>query len=226
MEIEMKKVFTTLFILIVITITIFVLTSGAKNEPTSLGASGTMLKYSVDDLIKKSDLIVIGKITATLPTRWMGGNGGDPKNASPEDVIHARGLFTDSLISINQVLKGGNVKTIARVRSFTGETEKVRWTGESEPAYVIKKTYLLFLVKDYGPTAKVDHGDYIAVGAIQGVYEIVDGKAISKTDEWNLDELLAYIQNKLAEADSTATSTEILVEPSATEPPVETTPTP
>ena len=171
----------------------------AQNAPVTLGADGMVLKLSIDDKIKAAELIMIGEVKTTLPSRWMGGFGNDPKNASPEEVVRARGLFTDSLISINQVLKGDTRIPVARVRAFTGQTRKVRWTNDAEPSYVVGKTYLLFLKKDYGPTAKIDPGDYIAVGAFQGVYEIVDGKAISKDDEWVLEELIAYIEDTVSQ---------------------------
>ena len=171
----------------------------SNNSPVELGSSGLLPKFGVDDLINRAELIVIGEVKTNLPSRWMGPSGNDPKNATLEEVSRARGLFTDSLISIRQALKGDQVIPVVRVRSFIGETEKVHWVNEGEPSFVIGKTYLIFLVKDFGPTSNIDPGDYIAVGAYQGVYEIVGGKAISRNDEWVLEELIAYIQNSLSQ---------------------------
>ena len=56
---------------------------------------------------------------------------------------------------------------------------KVEWTG--------------------GTTQIVDPGDYIPVNAINGVYEILDGRAISIDDEWVLEELIAYIKNSVSQ---------------------------
>jgi hypothetical protein len=188
----------------------------ARNTSVTLSASASVMKFSLDDMIKEADLIVIGEVKTTLPSQWRGPNGNNPSNASPEEVSDARGLFTDSLISVNQVLKGDNVKPIVRVRTFIGETKKVRWVNESEPSYVVKKNYLLFLAKDIGASAKIGPGDYVAVGAFQGVYEIVNGKAISKTGEWDIDELIAYIQKSLSDEASSPklipTPTELLIE--------------
>jgi len=171
----------------------------SNNSPVELGSSGLLPKFGVDDLINRAELIVIGEVKTNLPSQWRGPNGNDPKNATSEEVSRARGLFTDSLISIRQVLKGDEGKPVVRVRSFIGETEKVHWVNEGEPSFVIGKTYLIFLVKDFGPTSNIDPGDYIAVGAYQGVYEIVDGRAMSANDEWALEELIAYIQNSLSQ---------------------------
>ena len=169
-----------------------------KKTLVSLGSDALLIKFSLDDMIKEADLIVIGEVKTTLPSRWNGPNGNDPKNASPEEISRARGLFTDSLISINQILKGDVKQAVVRVRSFTGETENVRWVNDSEPSYVVEKTYLLFLAKDSGATAKIDAGDYVSVGAYQGVFEIVNDKAISRDEEWFIEDLIAYIENSLS----------------------------
>jgi len=185
-----------------------------KNMPIMFGSSASVIHYSMDDMIKGSELIVIGEVKINLPSQWKDANGKGSRRASPADIARAHGLFTDSIISVTQTLKGDNVKPNVRVRNFSGEIENIRWIGESEPSLIIGKTYLFFLRKDIGATAKVDPGDYLSVGAYQGVYEIVDGKAISKTDSRNLDELIAYIQNKLSE---TPTPTTAPVEATSTE---------
>ena len=195
----MKKNIFIAIIAVIGSAMLFAVVALNKNTSITLGSDALLLKYSTDDLIKRAELIVIGEAVTTLPSRWNGPDGIDLENASPEEVARAHGLFTDSLISINQILKGNIVKPVVRVRSFLGETEKVRWVNEGEPSFVMKRTYLLFLAKDTGATARVDPGDYVSLGAYQGVYEIVDGKAISANDEWVLEDLIAYIQNSLSQ---------------------------
>lgn len=199
----MKKKITIWVIAIAV---LFVLLSTIiKESPVALGSSGALPHYTIDDKINKAELILIGKVTTTLPSMWMGPNGSDPKDASEKEIIRARGLFTDSLLSVNQILKGELAGSQVRVRVFTGKTKKVVWTSDAQPSYVKGKVYLLFLREDTGPTTYVSPGYYKAVGAFQGVYEIVGGRAISRDDEWDLEELLAYIQNKLAEPDAMPT---------------------
>ena len=195
----MKKNIFVAIIAVIGSALLFAVVALNKNTSITLGSDALLLRYSTDDLIKKAELIVIGEVVSTLPSRWNGPDRIDLKNASPEEVARAHGLFTDSLISINQILKGNIVKPVVRVRSFIGETEKVRWVNESEPSFVIRRTYLLFLAKDTGATARIDPGDYISLGAYQGVYEIVGGKAISRNDEWVLEDLIAYIQNSISQ---------------------------
>ena len=210
--------------------TLFLTLSSNEKKPITIRSDALLISFDIDALIKEADLIVIGEIKTILPSRWNGPNGSDPKNASPDEIARAHGLFTDSLISIKQTLKGDIVRPV-RVRSFIGETDTVRWENESEPVYVLGKTYLLFLTQDTGATAKVDPGDYVSVGAYQGVYEIVDGRAISADDEWVLEDLIAYIEQSLSAETPLAPTNlpgEVLtVTPEATELPVETTsPTP
>lgn len=191
----MKKILPIIAVIFALLTIIFLITS--KSRPVTLGASGVLPKFSIDDLIEKAEIIVIGEVKTNLPSRWNGPHGNDPKNISPEEISRAGGLFTDSLISITHTLKGDFRSPIIRVRAFTGKSDNVIWVSESQPSYVPTRIYLLFLVKDFGTTAKVDPGDYIAVGSIQGVYEIIEGKAISANDEWVLEDLITYIQNAL-----------------------------
>jgi hypothetical protein len=154
---------------------------------------------TIDEKISESEIIVIGEVTTAFPTKWKLDDMKDVKDATPQEIIDAGGLFTDFLISIDRVLKGSVGDPTIRVRSFSGETNKVRWKNSSQPEYVENKLYLLFLRQDSGPTAKVDPGDFISVNSNTAVYEIVDGKAISADDEWVLEELIAYIENSLAQ---------------------------
>lgn len=94
-------------------------------------------------------------------------------------------------------MKGKGVSPVVRVRSFIGETEKVRWVNERQPSFIKNQAYLFFLEKDTGATAKVDPGDYVSVNANMAVYVIIDGKAKSADDEWVLEDLIAYIQKSL-----------------------------
>lgn len=192
----MKKIFLSLGTLLILIILFLNLGGKPKIE---LGSDSLLVGYTIDDLIKKSEIIVIGEVDNKLPSQWLGGNQGDLKNASPEDIARARGLFTDSLISINQILKGDFKEPFVRVRSFIGETALVTWHNDSETDFIIQKSYLLFLKKDEGATATVNPGDYISLGAYQGVYEIIGNKAISRRDEWLLEDLIAYIQKVLSE---------------------------
>ena len=188
-------------IFLAISLSVFILlgvifTRKEAREPIIFsGESASLRELSIDDKIREAQLIMIGEVKTTLPSKWKFHNEKDTKDASPQEIFEAEGLFTDSMISIEQILKGNYAEPTIRARSFMGETEKIRWVDSSEPAFRKGQTYLLFLKKDSGPTANVDPGDYISVNANTAVYEIIDGKAVSADDEWVLDELIAYIEN-------------------------------
>lgn len=174
-------------------------TKDDEQELITMGVSASLREMTIDDLIAESEIIVIGEVKTILPSQWLSPNGKNIKDATPDEIFNAQGLFTDTLISINQTLKGINHAPVIRVRSFIGETDKVRWVNDSEVSYNQGQTYVLFLIKNFGPSVNVDPGGYISVNSYLGVYEVVDGKAISKSNEWVLEELIAYIQKSLSE---------------------------
>jgi len=195
-----KKILLAIFAVIGLAVIFYAFTTKqSKIEIITFTESSALRALTIDDKIKEAQLIVIGKVETTLPSKWKLNNDKDIKNASTQEIFNAEGLFTDSLISINQTLKGDNEGPIVRVRSYIGETDQVRWVNSSEPSFKKGQVYLLFLEKDIGPTAKVDPGDYISVNSDTAVYEIVDGRAISANDEWDLAELITHIQNSLSQ---------------------------
>jgi hypothetical protein len=230
-----RKIFPALATLVILSLLLFFATTikEGKEEPLEFSANSLLEELTIDDLIDRAELIIIGQVKTNLSSRWKSHNEKDTKNATPQEILEAEDLFTDSLISISQTLKGNSTKPVIRVRTFIGETEQVRWVNSSEPNYDVGRIYLLFLHQDNGPTQVVDPGNYIAVNAIDGVYEIVDGKAISGDDEWVLEELIAYIQTSLSPEALTQTPVPFTASPTPTDlptltplPTVTITPTP
>src|SRR5687768_5615773 len=198
MELNMRK--TYLIILSIgfgLMLLIILFTENQKKEPVTFTQEDSLENLTIDQKIERAELIVIGRARTILPSRWLAPKGNETRNPSPEEVFRSGGLFTDTLITIDQILKGSFNQPKVRVRSYIGETEQVRWVNSSEPSFERGQIYLLFLVKDIGPTKNVDPGDYVSVNSNRAVYEIVDGKAISADDEWVLEELISYIQNSV-----------------------------
>ena len=195
----MKKNWIAVFVIVGVIIVFFALaTKEIKKEPITITENSSLRELTIDAKIKEAELIVIGEVKTTLPSKWKKHNEKDTEKAKPQEIYDAGGLFTDSRISIEQILKGDYKESMVRVRSFIGETAQVRWVNSSESILNKGKIYLLFLEADTGPTAEVDTGDYISVNANTAVYEIIDGKAISADDEWVLEELIAYIEKSLS----------------------------
>ncbi len=192
-----KRTLISIVAVLGLMIVFFVTIKVEKEEPIIIRENALLEKLTIDEIIDRAELIVIGEVKTTSPSRWKSHKEKDAKKATPQEIFEAEGLFTDSIILVDQILKGTLLDSTVRVRTFIGETEQVRWENSSEPNYEKGKKYLLFLHKDNGPTQIVEPGDYISVNAIQGVYEIIDGKAISRDDEWVFEDLIAYIQNAL-----------------------------
>ena len=192
-----KKTIATLIALFVLIFTSCA-TRTEKKEPVVLQTSASLVEMSLEDLIVDSELIVIGKITTTFPSYWIRQNEKDVQEATLEELVAAEGLFTDSSLEIAQIIKGTPEDTTIRLRTFIGKTAEIQVYNSSEPEYQEGQTYLLFLEKDTGPTQIVEPGDYIANGAIQGVCEIIDSKAVSCCgEEWEINELIAHIRQTL-----------------------------
>ena len=194
-----RKILISTLVVIGLATLFYVLTRKEdKKEPLKFTVSSLIEEISIDEKIKRAELVIIGEVKTVLPSKWKKQNEKDVKNATPQE-IYEFGLFTDSIITVDQILKGDYREAAIRVRSYIGETEQVQVVNESEPIFEQGQIYLLFLVKDIGPTAIVDPGDYISVNSFTAVYEIFDGKAISGDgDEWVLEELVAYIEKSLS----------------------------
>ena len=168
-------------------------------EPIVITVHGSLETKTIDDLIEESELIIIGKVDTILPSKWKVPHGEIPQNLTVSIILeNDMSIVTDHLISIEKILKGEYKESIVRVRAFVGEIDQIRFKSSSEPSYKLGQSYLLFLHEDHGPTQIVDPGDYIAVNAIYGVYEIIGDKAISSGDEWLLEDLIAYIEKSLS----------------------------
>ena len=193
-----KKTIATLIALFVLIFTSCA-TRTEKKEPVVLQTSASLVEMSLEDLIVDSELIVIGKITTTFPSYWMRQNEKNVQDATLDEILADDGwLFTDSILAITDVIKGVPEDSIIRVRTFIGKTAEIQVYNSSEPEYQEGQVYLLFLEKDTGPTQIVEPGDYIANGAIQGVCEIIDSKAVSCCgEEWEINELIAHIRQTL-----------------------------
>ncbi|MCC6297668.1 MAG: hypothetical protein IT314_00105 [Anaerolineales bacterium] len=170
-----------------------------QDEIITISVHGSLETKTIDDLIDESELIVIGTVDTILPSRWKVPGGELPRELSVNVILENRiSIVTDHLISIERLLKGSYQESVVRVRAFKGEIDQVRFVSSSEPSYELGQSYVLFLMKDHGPTQIVDPGDFIPVNAIGAVYEIIDDKAISIDDQWLLEDLIAYIEKSLS----------------------------
>lgn len=169
-----------------------------RREPISIMSHAPLVMMSLDDLITQADLIVVGRANTVYPSRWNTPNGKLSKEITVETISPEMVIFTDTDFQIDKILKGKVEQPQVRVRTFGGEVEQDRMIVSGEPSLFSGQDYLLFLIKDNtGLTADIDPEHFVVLGAIQGVYQIHDGKAVSVNDEWLLDDLIEHIRKAL-----------------------------
>lgn len=185
-----------------------------KREAITITSYASMVEMSLDDLIERADLIVIGDFLNIHPSRWNTVNGKLPDNATIELVSQQDlSIFTDSNFQVAQYIKGDVQSPVIRIRTMGGQVGEDSMIVSGQPVYEIGQTYLLFLYFNTGATADIDPGSYYGSSIL---YKITDGKAISVKDEWVFEELIAYIQKSLStetfSPTLTPTPTELLIE--------------
>jgi hypothetical protein len=199
----------TAFYGLLISATVLVIACFSREQPPDrvpiifTSASGSYEDLSLDDLIFRSNLIAIGTFHFIPPSQWNTPNGQLPAGATSETVWELDlFIYTEQVFSPTEILKADPLKREILVRSFGGQVgQDVMEVSSSEPAYTTGQKYLLFL--SYYPDRVADDtpGYYLDTG-YYGMYEIVNGRAISIHDEWNLDELVTYIkESELSKVD-------------------------
>ncbi|MBI3174585.1 MAG: hypothetical protein HYZ25_12745 [Chloroflexi bacterium] len=173
----------------------------STRDPIHFGVNGSYEAMSLDDMIENSDAIIIGQVKIVYPSQWTTSDGELPSGFTYKKVIQeGLAIITDYEFAVEQTLKGGSEQDAIRIRKGGGAVGQDSMTVNGDVPLEMDKTYLFFLSLDTkGATANIGPEHYwISGGDMQGLYRIVDEKAISGTgDEWGLDDLVAYIQSKL-----------------------------
>lgn len=200
MNIINKKILTTLFVVIGLAILLIILfKTDKKREPIAITAYSSMEELTLDELITKADLIVVGQAKTVYPSRWNTTNGKLPDDVTTKNLSTKNIIFTDLNFLVSQNIKGEFEESVL-IRTFGGQVDQDIMIISPTESLETGQIYLLFLSRDNtGLTAGIDPGHYLVLGSIQGVYKVSDGKAISFRDEWQLEELIAYIQKFILE---------------------------
>lgn len=191
--------------------------TNARREPITIVYHASYERLLIDELITESDLIVIGNLKTIHAGRWNTSDGKRPEGDLAQGIKPGNHIFTDMDFDVAQLLKGDTQQKNVRIRSLGGIVEGDRMVAD-KIIPDMDKTYLLFLdLGRAGSTNNIVTGHYwITGGGFQGMYEIVGDKAISKVDEWDINELIAYIQKSLStevpSSTLTPTPTELLIE--------------
>jgi hypothetical protein len=141
-----------------------------ENVTTS---SALMVKLTLDDLVAKSDAIVIGKVVDIYPAR----SGVEPLWSSYLQV------FTDVIIQTESYLYGKPQSAYIAVRVTGGRAGEIVMWVEDEPVFNLGEEAVLFLSKttqhNIPPEGFESANYYTVTGAMQGKLGYRDDQAIN-----------------------------------------------
>ena len=119
---------------------------------------------SVQELTKRSQLIVEGEIVRILPTRQVN-----------PDSPHS--LETDSVIQLKRVLKGDQPSTTIAISQVGGKLGTKEAIVKQDPLFKVGEQYVVFLVRDDRKQANTSgFARYLVVGVWSGRAKIEHGK--------------------------------------------------
>ena len=152
-----------------------------QREPITISSHGIYATQTLDDLIKKSDLIVIGKVATINPARWNTADGTLSPDITIENITASSIIYTDLTFAPSAILQGAELKEPLVIRTFGGQVEQDIMIVDSSGRLVPDQEYLLFLQKDtLGSTAKVEPEHYLPFGGLQGVYEVQGERVVAQ----------------------------------------------
>jgi hypothetical protein len=151
--------------------------------------SALMVRLTLEDLIEKSDAIVIGKVVDIFPAR----TGTEPLWSSYLQV------FTDVIIETERYLYGEPPSAYIAVRVAGGRAGEIVMCVEDEPVFNLGEEAILFLTRvpqpNIPPEGIVSDDYYRVTGAMQGKLVYRDGQVV--TPEGNMI-TISELEEKIA----------------------------
>ncbi|MCK4962049.1 MAG: hypothetical protein KAS19_06165 [Anaerolineales bacterium] len=135
-------------------------TTSVEPRPGESGiiVSGSMVRYTIDDLVEKSDTVLIGKVVDIFPSRQV--------DKPPWTVI------TDVAIKVERYLYSQSQSTYIVVMVPGGRTEEMVVRVSDQPVFNLEEEVALFLylqVSGITPPGGFNRDEYYMVtGSIQG----------------------------------------------------------
>ena len=158
------------------------------------GISSFLLEeYTLEDLSKNSDVIVMGTVKEILPSKWNSADGKRPDKVvefGPYDLI-----YTDIIISVDKYVKNPLSSEEVIVRVEGGKVGNDTMAVEDEPSFKTGEKVLLYLTEDTSPGTKDTGPEHFKVtGYMQGKFTLTDdGRAIGWNQNISQEELLNTI---------------------------------
>jgi hypothetical protein len=140
-------------------------------------SSGLMVRLTLDDLIKKSDTIVTGRVVDIFPSRF-----------EPVTMVSSyMTVFTDVIIETERYLYGEPQSKYIAVRVMGGRVDEMTMWVEDEPVFNLGEEVMLFLTRAAElsvPPEGIDFEDYYRVtGAMQGKLGYMNSSLVTPEGE-------------------------------------------
>jgi len=150
-------------------------------------SSSLMIKLTIDDLIEKSDTVVIGKVVDIFPARRV--------DIESEDWI----ITTDVVIEVGRYLYGQSRSPYIAVMVQGGRVEQTFVWVEDQPELNLGEEVILFLnhpeLEISPPEGFEDAEFYMITGSVQGKFSYKDGNTINLEGE---SVAISEIEQKIA----------------------------
>lgn len=169
--------------------------SNNADEPIIISSESVSLKCSHEDLNNYSDVVVIGTVKKTLPSKWNTIDGKQPDKELNDLIPGVDVIYTDTVVNVDKYLKNPLSSKEIVVRRFIGTVGNVSIESDDEPSLKPGEKVLLYLSKDTSLYTNVGSEHFLITGASQGKFKLTDdGKAVRPDETVSQDELLSTIK--------------------------------
>jgi len=151
-----------------------------------MGMSGSIVKFTLDDLIKNSDAVVVGTVTEILPAK------------KDETAFGITLIYTDVVIQPERYLYGKSQADRIAVRVNGGRIGDTVMIAEDEAEFTVGEECVVFLTHPTYAHAAADgfteEDYYIVYAGFGGKYAIDDGTIFNSIDKF----VLSDVEQKVA----------------------------
>ncbi|WP_245860368.1 hypothetical protein [Methanosarcina spelaei] len=167
-----------------------------NDMPLYSKSSASLPLLDNEELSNRSEMIIIGTVKETLPSKWTSADGKRPKGIDSFSLENS--IYTDITINVDKYLKNPSSSKEVTVRLDGGTVGNDTLEADYEPTFKPGEKVLLFLTDDVvAGTSKIGPKHFRATGCMLGKFTLTDdGKAVRRDKTVNQDELLSAIKNK------------------------------
>lgn len=139
-----------------------------SKQMKTMEVRGLIAHKEKDEIVAESEVIVRGKISDILESKWS-----NPDFKKGEEISNV--LQTDLVIKTNKIYKGEDIlrnknEVVVRIDKGYDKEENMKVISDGYPDFVKNEQVLLFLVKDRSSLADDSKEYYVLLGMKQGKY--------------------------------------------------------